>query len=666
MPMFIKSIPAVKGKLLIRAFLACMLLLAFSLASIPARAGDAEDKANQAFADWKAAQEAVNEAKEKLAEKQKKLLDLMAGHVESGTKKKKKQPPPDDPALAKAREDVAAAAAALAKAEAALLAARVALEKALAELPEDSELKKELKRQRNDLIEQERTNSLSPQIQQIVQTKTAGGLQVTTFDTSYGRVVVNLPDDMMAGDTISGTVVAEPKGQTPEERAKNMLELNGYVIEFEPPKKPDGTSNPKVTAQVMAALSRLTFTLPPTTRTLPLTNVSGGSRGGRGTTVTNMNGSSTIGRYFPGYYLEVSMKMNTSEVVFGPASIPIDDITLSSLNSMRPHSVENHIYQLPAIGQQGRPLEIYGPFDGSSSNTMTKWCVNLTPSCENDPKTGGVIQPLAESPRKLVITAPVNISGPIEIQLNEGTTETRHQFRNVGVNLTAPKTSLLKGESTTLKIEVSGLQGITEPVPLHLVKGGVVTMQGGDVQSMTIKPAEVQSNGTFSTTRGITGVEAGVWNATATVVVFDTCLQDDNSGDLVVYSSATGDFIFCQGRKNLAGANPISLSTLNFGPADFTGGVRVSAGDINGNGGSETSAVSIGPGALMYKNGALTVADFNYKPGYLHVQIDSYNHTGNASGFVYQQITVPSNASPKKINFTITDRDTRNNTCSCR
>jgi len=181
---------------------------------------------------------------------------------------------------------------------------------------------------------------------------------------------------------------------------------------------------------------------------------------------------------------------------------------------------------------------------------------------------------------------------------------------------------------------------------------------------MTIKPAEVQSNGTFSFTRDITGMQTGVWNATATVVVFDTCLQDDNSDDLVIYSSVTGDFMFCQGRRNLAGANPISLSTLNFDGADFSGGVRVAAGDVNDSAGGAT--VSLGPGASITRNGALTVADFNYKPGYIHVQLDGYNHTGNASGFVFQPITIPANASPKKINFTITDRDTRNNTCACR
>jgi hypothetical protein len=68
--------------------------------------------------------------------------------------------------------------------------------------------------------------------------KTAGELTVVTFTVNPGKIKVYLPDDMRAGDTISGTVVADPKGQTEEERAKNRnelkdlaLEINGKIVE---------------------------------------------------------------------------------------------------------------------------------------------------------------------------------------------------------------------------------------------------------------------------------------------------------------------------------------------------------------------------------------------------------------------------------------------------
>jgi len=64
-----------------------------------------------------------------------------------------------------------------------------------------------------------------------VDSKTGNGLVVTTVDTPQGKIKVNLPDDMAAGDTITGTVEVEPNGKNDAERTQNEGELNGYVIE---------------------------------------------------------------------------------------------------------------------------------------------------------------------------------------------------------------------------------------------------------------------------------------------------------------------------------------------------------------------------------------------------------------------------------------------------
>jgi hypothetical protein len=465
--------------------------------------------------------------------------------------------------------------------------------------------------------------------------KTTNGLTVVTFAVDPGKIIVSLPDDLRAGDTISGTVVEEPKGTTAAEKEKNKSVLEGMVIDLEgtkvraskpsliwTPPIPSSTSQPPYSLKIVPVYSNgsaagESVRVPITGR--PLRHV-----GERGVLTTgNPYSPEPAGSKPPsGEVIKIDPKM------IEPVSIP-------------------------PLGQTGRPIVITGPFDGSFDNTK------LTIG-------GQPMKPLAESPRKLVVESPTNVTGPVGISVNEGGKETKGTFRNLRVDLTAPKTSLLKGESTELHVEVQGLQGIKEPIPLHLTNGGAVTMQGGNTQTMSIKPAEVQSNGIYTTTRTITGVQAGVWNATATVVVFDFCLQDDANGDLLTFSSTTGDYIFCQGRSALAGPNPIALSTLNFLGTDFSSGVRVSAGDVNDSGRSATIPVSIGPGASITRNGAITVADFNYKPGYIHIQIDDYSHTGSASGYVYQPPTVPSNAGPKKINFTITDRDTRNNTCACK
>src|SRR5947209_13023671 len=62
------------------------------------------------------------------------------------------------------------------------------------------------------------------------------GLRVTPIAVPEGTLRVYLPDDIAAGDTIIGTVVAEPAGNTDAERSRNTSELDGYVVEVGPTK----------------------------------------------------------------------------------------------------------------------------------------------------------------------------------------------------------------------------------------------------------------------------------------------------------------------------------------------------------------------------------------------------------------------------------------------
>src|SRR5580765_9046320 len=65
-----------------------------------------------------------------------------------------------------------------------------------------------------------------------VDSKSADGLYITTFTTPQGVIKVNLPNDMAAGDTVSGSIYAEPTGKNETERRQNLEELNRYVIDL--------------------------------------------------------------------------------------------------------------------------------------------------------------------------------------------------------------------------------------------------------------------------------------------------------------------------------------------------------------------------------------------------------------------------------------------------
>jgi hypothetical protein len=161
-------------------------------------------------------------------------------------------------------------------------------------------------------------------------------------------------------------------------------------------------------------------------------------------------------------------------------------------------------FQLPSLGQTGRLLEIKGAFDGSSANTKVT-------------VGGKPLQTLAESPRKCVFESPRDVTGLTEVQVNEGGREGRGDYRNLDLRLSSPKLNLSRGEKTTLTVEVTGLAGIRSDVPLQLEKTGTVTMERGDVQHLQIRPPDVNANGSFVLTRGLTGVLPGGFNVTATV-----------------------------------------------------------------------------------------------------------------------------------------------------
>jgi hypothetical protein len=128
----------------------------------------------------------------------------------------------------------------------------------------------------------------------------------------------------------------------------------------------------------------------------------------------------------------------------------------------------------------------------------------------------GSLKLIAESPRKAVFESPA-VTGPIELRVQEGPLQATGAFRSIGVNLTAPKSNLTKGEKTTLTVQVSGLQGITEPVRVEVRSAGAITLQGGNIQAIHVSPSKVSANGNYAFTRQIIGIQAGGFSIDATV-----------------------------------------------------------------------------------------------------------------------------------------------------
>ena len=62
--------------------------------------------------------------------------------------------------------------------------------------------------------------------------ETAAGVHTATFDTPRGVIRVHVSSDAAPGDAISGTILVEPAGPTPDAQKANLTELNGLVLEW--------------------------------------------------------------------------------------------------------------------------------------------------------------------------------------------------------------------------------------------------------------------------------------------------------------------------------------------------------------------------------------------------------------------------------------------------
>ncbi len=324
---------------------------------------------------------------------------------------------------------------------------------------------------------------------QAVSTVHAGdGIVTSKFILPQGQITVRVPNDIRAGDVISGTVIAEPAGANDAERRRNGDELSGYVVDI------DGR---KIKIGALARGAAL----------------AGGAAGG-----------------FAIIKSSVDQAQHSAYVAFRgqierPRAIDLLAENGSSIGhtaipavTMRDTPLGSGDISVPALAQAGRPLEITGPFDGDASNTK----VSAVPSgaAAGNAQEATV---LAESPRQTVVWSPRETTGRIDISVAEaGRRPVVRTVSNVGVNLTAPKTTLLRGEQTTITVTVSGLQDAPAtifPLPLTVtnLSPAAISMPMGDVTTFSLlRPAN--NGGQQVRSLDVVGVGTGGFTVEASVV----------------------------------------------------------------------------------------------------------------------------------------------------
>lgn len=159
-------------------------------------------------------------------------------------------------------------------------------------------------------------------------------------------------------------------------------------------------------------------------------------------------------------------------------------------------------------------------------------------------------------------------------------------------------------------------------------------MEAGNFQNLRISPTDVNQDGTYTTTKWITGEESGAFTVTATIIVkpFDMCIRSDNSPDTeILLNTFTGNYLF-----RIPGSQPLAH------------------GKSPRAAGSSGSRLT-GTGKLTMKDCVISL-EHNVVDRRVMSSLDTCSMTGEAS----VEIRSP------RMAFTILDKNTADNFCVVR
>jgi len=360
-------------------------------------------------------------------------------------------------------------------------------------------------------------------------TDDGNGILATRISTPQGTITVNLPNDLSCSDTISGTVIAEPTGETPEVQKKHTDEIGGYVVEIqkaeEPPEETIAQAEPPQTPPTTEGPPQTSFEPPPGGCTTDV-HIKHKAKPPKKSSKPPKQGTcsppATIGCTSPAQQMTPPPKSctpakkpptKTSCVPKkihhkGPAVIqatpknpgfvcgiptnskgitivvkdPTGKIVVKQPIAVNPTpppcSCSPGTVMLPTVGTAGRPVRIKASTSGNTKTGLVKI-------------GGQPCIPLAKSPRQVVVNTPQGCTGRSTIEYQEGNSVAKGQFNNLELNVSCQKTTLDKGESSTIVINVSGMQGMKGPVKMRItnLNPGTVTLSGGNQQSFVINPS---------------------------------------------------------------------------------------------------------------------------------------------------------------------------------
>jgi hypothetical protein len=283
--------------------------------------------------------------------------------------------------------------------------------------------------------------------------ETGAGVHTATFETPRGTIRVHVSSDAAPGDSISGRILADPTGATPQERKDNLEWLNGLVLEWQD-------------QRTRVATGAYEWSIPIALRA-----------GSAGLFLRDPDGG-----------------------LVSQASIPVDPVPPARIASSPADTIE-----FPTDGE----IDGVAVIRGRSGDALANKVVTVG-GAEAELLASSPRQLAFRVPTTSPGPVPFRFSSGKE-PLAEGT------MRVIEVRVVASSTQMFRGQRATLTITVLGLTGITKPMTLAVVNQSPANVRVENVdRPITISPSQVR-RGTAVVTRRIVGLQPGPFQIAASV-----------------------------------------------------------------------------------------------------------------------------------------------------
>jgi hypothetical protein len=161
---------------------------------------------------------------------------------------------------------------------------------------------------------------------------------------------------------------------------------------------------------------------------------------------------------------------------------------------------------VPSYAVAGDPSAVVGRFNGDLSDTR------LTIQ-----QRAAAL--LAETPVKLYLRTPDDLSGKVHLECSDAGTTQSADLNILQLHLAVGKSDMSPGETTDLQIQLTGLEGLEADVPMTVTNLDPenITLEGGEKQQTVIHPPADAPGGTYSATLPIRALRRGTFNITVDV-----------------------------------------------------------------------------------------------------------------------------------------------------